>query len=135
FSVSPSSPASSFTLTPSSNLPQGTTCTATVVASQVTDVDSADPPDTMAANYVTSFTTDTAPTVSSTTPTNGANPVATNTTVTVNFSESVNVTGSAFKLECPTGTAVAFTVTPASPASSFVLHPTANLPQGTTCTV
>jgi len=75
------------------------------------------------------------PTVQSTVPTNGAGNVSAATTITINFSELVNVTSSAFRLECPSGTPVPFTVTPASPASSFVLHPTSPLPGGTTCTV
>jgi hypothetical protein len=75
------------------------------------------------------------PTVQSTSPANGATNVAPGTTVTITWSESVNVTGSAFRLECPSGTPVAFTVTPASPATTFVLHPTSPLPGGTTCTV
>jgi uncharacterized protein len=52
------SPASNFTLDPTANLPAGATCTVTVVAAQVTDADASDPPDTMAANYVFSFTTE-----------------------------------------------------------------------------
>jgi uncharacterized repeat protein (TIGR01451 family) len=49
------SPASSFTLDPVADLPAGTTCTVTVIANQITDVDSFDPPDNMAADYVFSF--------------------------------------------------------------------------------
>lgn len=49
------SPASSFTLDPVADLPAGTNCTVTVIANQITDVDSFDPPDQMAANYVFSF--------------------------------------------------------------------------------
>jgi methionine-rich copper-binding protein CopC len=133
FTVTPASPASSFVLHPMSNLPAGTTCTVTVVAAQVTDVDAGQ--NLSPGNYVFSFTINTLPTVTSTVPTNGATNVDPATTVTVNFSEPVNVTPTAFKLECPVGTPVAFTVTPASPASSFVLHPTAKLPGGVTCTV
>jgi hypothetical protein len=51
-----SSPASSFTLTPNSNLPAGTTCTVTVIAAQITDVDAGDPPDNLAADFTFSFT-------------------------------------------------------------------------------
>ncbi len=47
FSLS-GSPASSFTLTPNSNLPAGTTCTVTVIAAQITDP--------MAADFTFSFT-------------------------------------------------------------------------------
>jgi hypothetical protein len=56
-----SSPASSFTLDPAADLPYSTTCTVTVVAANVTDADSNDPPDNMASNYVFSFTTEAAP--------------------------------------------------------------------------
>jgi methionine-rich copper-binding protein CopC len=128
------SPAASFTLTPTTALPAGTTCTVTVVANQITDTDTNDPPDNMVADFTFSFTTDAAPTVTSTTPVNGAPSVATNTTITVNFSESVAATTSSFTLECPVGTPKTFTLS-ASPASTFTLTPTAALPAGTTCTV
>ncbi len=49
------SPAAAFTLDPVADLPAGTTCTVTVVASQISDADAFDPPDQMAANYVFSF--------------------------------------------------------------------------------
>jgi uncharacterized repeat protein (TIGR01451 family) len=49
------SPSASFTLDPTADLPAGTTCTVTVVASQITDADAFDPPDQMAANFVFSF--------------------------------------------------------------------------------
>ena len=102
------------------------------MAAQITDVDAGQHP---TADTVVSFATDAPPTVTSTVPANNAPAVLPSATVTVNFSEPVNVTGTAFTLECPSGTPVAFTVTPASPASSFVLHPTAALPAGVTCTV
>jgi predicted extracellular nuclease len=47
----------SFTLDPDSDFAQGELCTVTVVATQVTDQDAVDPPDTMAADYVFGFTT------------------------------------------------------------------------------
>ena len=46
---------SAFTIDPASNLVHGETCTLTVFASQVTDQDSNDPPDNMAADYVAGF--------------------------------------------------------------------------------
>lgn len=49
------SPAASFTLDPVADLPAGVTCTVTVVASQISDADTFDPPDQMAADYVFSF--------------------------------------------------------------------------------
>ncbi len=131
FTVSPASPATTFTLQPSASLPDGASCTVTVSAAQVTDAANVHP----AADYTFSFTVDTAPKVVSTVPANGASNVSPASSVTVSFNKPVTVTGSAFALQCPGGTPVAFTVSPASPASSFTLQPTSGLPAGTTCTV
>src|SRR5438128_6804981 len=51
-----------FTLDPNADFVQGETCTVTVFAANVTDQDTNDPPDNMAANYVFSFTTVAPPT-------------------------------------------------------------------------
>jgi len=56
---------------------------------------------------------DTAPSVSSTTPANGATNVSVNSTIVINFSESVTTTASAFSLQCPSGSPQAFTASPA----------------------
>src|SRR4029077_11690131 len=126
FTVPTASPATTFTIHPTSPLPTPVACTVTVLAAQVADAAGTHP----TANFSWSFTTAAAPSVTSTTPANGAIDVSPSATVTVNFSESVNVTGTAFKLECPSGTPAAFTVSPASPAASFVLTPSAPLPVG-----
>ncbi len=47
----------SFTLNPDTDFVQGESCTVSVVAAQVTDQDTDDPPDTMAADFAFSFTT------------------------------------------------------------------------------
>ena len=60
FSLS-SSPATTFTLDPNSNLPAGAVCNVRVVANQITDVDAADPPDQMAADHVFSFSVESPP--------------------------------------------------------------------------
>ena len=44
-----------FTINPDTDFTAGESCTATIVAAQVSDQDSNDPPDAMAANYVWSF--------------------------------------------------------------------------------
>jgi methionine-rich copper-binding protein CopC len=127
--------SSTITLDPNSDLPAATTCTVTVLASGITDVDSGDPPDNMAANYVFSFTTaDAAPSVTTTSPADGATHVAVNTNIVVNFSEPVTASGSSFTLECPSGSAQSFSVS-GSPGSSITLDPTGNLPEATVCTV
>src|SRR5262249_52055362 len=51
------SPATTITLTPSSNLPAGTTCTVRVTSTQISDTDTIDPPDNMDSDYTFSFTT------------------------------------------------------------------------------
>src|SRR5205823_3770716 len=88
-----------------------------------------------AANSSFSFTTqDAAPSVTSTSPADGATDVAKNTNIDVNFSEPVTATGSSFTIECPTGTPEAFSVS-GSPGSTITLDPTSNLPNGAVCTV
>src|SRR5437763_7255939 len=134
FSVSGSG-TSTITLDPTADLPGATSCTVTVLASGITDVDGGDPPDNLAANYVFSFTTaDAAPSVTTTSPANGADHVAVNSNIVVNFSESVTTSTSGFTLECPTGSSKSFAVS-GSPGSSITLDPTSDLPEGTTCTV
>jgi methionine-rich copper-binding protein CopC len=123
-----------FTLDPTTDFTGGETCTVTVVAAQVTDQDAGDPPDNMAADYVLTFGIDAAPTVTSTTPTNGAPQVASNTNVTINFSESVNATGTSFTISCATSGAHTFT-TSASPSATFTLNPNVDFTPGELCTV
>ena len=92
-----------FTINPNADFAFNETCTVTVFAAQVTDQDTGDPPDNMAANFVFSFTTiDAAPTVTATTPANGATNQAANTNIDVTFSEPVNVTGNWFQIVCTT---------------------------------
>ena len=133
------SPAATFTLTPASPLPAGTTCTVNVTASEVTDTDSTDPPDSMAADYPFSFATaapvgDAAPSVISVSPANLTTGVPVDTNIVITFSESVTASPSAFSIQCPTGSPQLFDQS-ASPSGAFTLNPTADLPSNTTCTV
>jgi predicted extracellular nuclease len=75
------------------------------------------------------------PQVTTTMPANGVTDVNPSLTVTVNFNESVDLTGSAITLACPAGSPVAFTGLPANNTSSVTLIPTSPLPSLTTCTV
>ena len=122
---------------PTPTSPRARNCTTTVFAAQVTDVDAIDPPDNMAADFTFGFTTDAAPTVTSTVPTFGATDVPVDSNITVNFNEPVVTTASTFGLECPAGTPIPFVVSPAPPGNttSYTLNPNANLPDGETCTV
>ena len=132
------SPATTFTLTPSSPLPVGATCVVKVTAAEVTDTDPADPPDTMASDYIFSFTTanpaDTAPSLTGTTPANGALNVPVNSSIVLNFSESVTASAFAFSIECPAAVPQSFGQS-ATPATTVTLTPSSPLPASTTCTV
>ncbi|HZP48071.1 MAG TPA: DNA/RNA non-specific endonuclease [Vicinamibacterales bacterium] len=132
------SPAATFTLTPASPLPAATTCTVKVAASQISDTDTIDPPDTMASDFTFAFSTaspvDAAPFVTGAAPANGASNVPVNSSVVITFSESVTASATAFSIQCPTGVPEAF-VQSGSPSTSFTLTPSAPLPNSTNCTV
>lgn len=123
-----------YTINPNADFANGEICTVTVTAAQVTDQDAIDPPDTMATDFTSSFTTvDAAPSVTTVTPAAAA-VVATTQTITVNFSENVNLSASAFTLNCPGS--VAFTSLPALPATAtntVTLTPTGGLSAGASC--
>ena len=92
-----------FTLNPDADFAEGETCLATVLASQVTDLDTNDPPDNMQANYSFSFNTyaaDPSPTVISTIPTSNATGVAVADNLSVTFSESVTLAEGAVAISC-----------------------------------
>jgi hypothetical protein len=55
------SPSTSFTLTPTADLPNSATCTVTVMGGQITDTDTNDPPDHMASDFSFAFATVNAP--------------------------------------------------------------------------
>jgi VCBS repeat-containing protein len=77
---------------------------------------------------------DDAPTVTGTSPTNGATNVAVNTNITVNFSENVDVAAGAISVECPAGTPVASN-TLADNVPSVVIDPASDLPASTSCVI
>jgi methionine-rich copper-binding protein CopC len=126
FTVS-GSPGSTITLDPDSELPEGTTCDVRVVANGVSDTDTVDPPDNMAANHVFSFTTDSHPSVLSTTPSDGASDIDLGANITVKFDEPVDVGIGSFTLECPTGNPQTFGIS-GSGTDSITLDPDSDLP-------
>ena len=117
-------------------LPSGA-CTLSVPAAAVIDVDAIDPPDQMAAPFTLNFTVDAAPAVTTTTPANGAGNVAANATITVNFSELVNIaSAAAFSLECnsmPQGFTVTSPATLPASTTSVTITPASGLPDTSTC--
>ncbi len=130
---------SSYTLTPAAPFVNGELCTVTVIAANVTDTDTADPYDAMAADHVFNFTTvsavDLAPTVvEPTSPADGATGVLVDANITIDFSEEVAVTGTWFGITCGAGTTHTATAS-SSPASTYTLNPATNFANGVSCTV
>jgi large repetitive protein len=124
---------STFTIDPITDLAGGETCTVTVFAAQVADQDAADPPDTLAANFVFSFTTDAAPSVTATTPVNGAASETSSSNLTVTFSEPVNAAGGSFTLNCTASGTHTFALS-GGPAT-WTLNPDVDFAAGETCTL
>ena len=130
--------SSQVTLTPSAALAGSTVYTVTITggASGVKDLAG----NALASNFTWSFTTasvdNTPPTVTSVSPVNGATGVSINTTVTANFSESINgstVTGTTFQLRNAGNNLVAATVS--TSGSQITLTPSAALSNSVVYTV
>lgn len=121
------------TLDPDTELAFNASCTVTVNAAGVSDVDL--PADPMAADFVFGFTVvaDLPPTVASTVPANNATNVGIGSNLTITFSEPVTLGGSWFAIEC--------TVSGGHPAVvsggsvSFTLDPIDNFDNSEVCTV
>jgi hypothetical protein len=100
-----------FTLDPDNDFAYDEACTLTISAGNVTDQDTNDPPNLMAADHVATFQTvaappviDDAPTVQSTSPGNGATDVARGANLSVTFDEAVDVNGDWFDITCAPAT-------------------------------
>jgi predicted extracellular nuclease len=131
-STASAAPATTLTITPTASLPYNTACTVTVDPAKVTSVSSAA---ALTGTSTWGFTTQLMPvTVTSTVPANGATGVAVDSTFEINFNQSVSVTGTWYTFTC-NGNAVAATVAPAGPASTYTITPSANLPVANICTV
>ncbi|MFQ6171951.1 Ig-like domain-containing protein [Oryzobacter sp. R7] len=126
------SPGTTLQLSPIAALPEGATCTVDVTGSAVSDVDTLDPPDTMATNPRVSFRVDTAPTLTSTTPAHLATGVAVDGDLELTFSEPVDLDPGAVSLTCGDSEGLALGVT-GSGTSTVTVDPVATLPGGSTC--
>ena len=126
-----------FTLDPATDFAGSEDCTLTIVASQVTDQDTNDPPDAMASDVVVGFTTvappDDAPTVTSTTPADSAADVAVDADLSVTFSEPVDVADGGFGLACDTSGAHPVAV--AGGPTAFTLDPTTDFATSEGCSL
>jgi predicted extracellular nuclease len=84
----------------------------------------------------TAITSDAPPTVTSTLPATGATNVPVGTTITINFSEAVNVAAGGVTLVCGSpGTAIALNTIPANGVTNLVLTPASTLPNSVSCTI
>ncbi|MDC5698472.1 Ig-like domain-containing protein [Intrasporangium calvum] len=128
------SPGSSITIDPVDDLQPADACELVVHADQVSDEDTADPPDHPTADHTVSFVTaDVAPAVTGTVPLNQSADVPTDTQVRVTWSESVAVVADAIVVDCGAG-AVAGTLS-GSPGTTTTFTPSAALPDGATCSI
>lgn len=127
----------SFTIDPTADFGYGETCSLTIHGSKVTDQDTNDPPDAVAGDTTVSFTTppppDQAPTVTSTTPVDGATDVATNADVGVTFSEPVDAVNGWFDLQC--GTSGPHTAVVSGGPTTFTLNPDSDFANSESCTL
>lgn len=129
--VSGSNPT--FTLTPSTDLAAGETCTLTIHAELVTDADYLDPEDAMLADFTLNFNVDDHPAVNSTTPADLAVDVAIDSVIEITFSEDVTLSEGWFTITCTDSGAISATVS--GSGSSYTLTPAAAFAPGETCTV
>ena len=123
-----------WTVNPTVDFDANEMCTVTVLATYVHDTDTNDPPDTMAADFSSTFRTDVIPAVSSTTPVNSATDVALDSNVVVNFSEAMTATTSSFTLSC-TNTGTHSVVVSGSGTSAITLNPSVDFGNFETCSL
>ncbi|MEO5609321.1 MAG: Ig-like domain-containing protein [Ornithinibacter sp.] len=117
--------------TPVAPLPEGATCTATLLGARLFDADVIDPPDTMAADVRVQFTVDSPPSLASSAPADGGSDVALDADVVLTFSEPVTVPAAALSLVCA-ATPVPVTVS-GSGTATVTVDPDDPLPATASC--
>jgi methionine-rich copper-binding protein CopC len=127
------SPGTTLTIDPDDTLAAGVTCQVTVVGARIGDVDTNDPADNPSADSTFSFTTDSPPALSSSTPADGATAVAASGSVVLTFSEPVDVDSGALELRC-SGSAHRFALS-GSGTDVLTLDPDDRLPATSPCSV
>ena len=130
-----------YTITPDTAWPTSTNCIVNLIAANITDTEGnnnqldGNNDGTGGDDYSFTFSvaSDTLPRFSSSNPTDGDVLLPVSTSITVNFSENVDLTASAIQLNCPS--AVSFNGLPQSNTTSVTITPTVNLSEGDICTV
>ncbi len=132
-SVTTSGSGASRTIDPNPTLASGESCAATVVATEVVDIDGTPTP--MEFNYQWNFTVavDNPPTVASTSPANSAASVPVGANLIVNFSEPVSVSGSWYSIACAVSGTHTGTVT--GGPTTFTINPAPDFDALESCTV
>ena len=128
--------STTFTLTPATALDFNDSCTLTIVAANVTDQDA--PADNMAADVLVHFDTeiDNAPTLTASTPSNGASDFQVNENLSLTFSEPVDVTGSWFQIICSvSGNRSLANVAVSGGPIDYSLDPASDFIAGENCTL
>ncbi|MEZ5436941.1 MAG: Ig-like domain-containing protein [Lysobacteraceae bacterium] len=128
--------STTFTLTPATALDFNDSCTLTIVAANVTDQDA--PADNMAADVLVHFDTeiDNAPTLTASTPSNGASDFQVNENLSLTFSEPVDVTGSWFQIICSvSGNRSPANVAVSGGPTDYSLDPASDFIAGENCTL
>ncbi len=127
--------AESYTLTAATPFTVGETCHVTVHADRVADLDQ--PPLTLAADYHWSFSTqlpaDAAPQLAATVPLTGALGWPLTATLSLTFTEPVEISPAAFELTCAPGASLPLVVSGGPLA--YDLTPDQTLPRGRSCTL
>ncbi|MBA4385371.1 MAG: hypothetical protein C0410_11595 [Anaerolinea sp.] len=136
-SVSVSGGPQSFIVDPVLEFVNGDSCTITIEATKINDQDTSDPPDALDRNYTFNFSTipplDNPPIVTNTSPANNASEVWLNSSLTINFSESVAVKPDWFTLDCTKSGTHSATVDTKS--SVFILSPLKPFQYDESCTL
>ncbi|HVF35788.1 MAG TPA: Ig-like domain-containing protein [Candidatus Saccharimonadia bacterium] len=120
------------TIDPNTDFAFAEDCTVTIEAANVADLDGT--PNAMEANHGFVFSTaaDTAPTVESFVPANGATNVAIGADITVKFDEAVSLGAPWFTLSCTTSNIHTATVT--GGPSQYTVHPDVDFANSESCT-
>ena len=109
------------------------TCSVTVTAAGVTDLDG--PADPMDADVMFSFTVepDLPPEVTSTTPVDGSVGLDVAADLVIEFSEAIDATAAAVTLVCSQSDTVTFTGLPVDDSATITINPDSDLIDGETC--
>lgn len=127
---------SAYVIQPEAALPFGASCSLTVLAAAVSDLDG--DPDPLQADFLLGFSvvTDLAPTLAASTPANGASGFPANGSLQLSFSEPVDLGPTWFQILCSaSGTRGVSDTTVSGDAAVYGIDPLLDFSEGETCTL